>query len=97
MSLLLVFAQQFGKDSACTIICIRSNGVLRQDRFRENQKWVHHQTRPVNLTRDRTQEIMEILAWAFLGGIVGAVLMDVTEAYAAKVGITSGVNIFGDG
>jgi hypothetical protein len=36
---------------------------------------------------------MEILAWAFLGGIVGAVLMDVTENYAAKVGITSGVNI----
>lgn len=36
---------------------------------------------------------MEILAWAFLGGIVGAVLMDVTETYAAKVGITSGVKI----
>lgn len=36
---------------------------------------------------------MEILAWAFLGGVVGAVLMDVTETYAAKVGITSGVNI----
>jgi len=36
---------------------------------------------------------MEILFWAFLGGIVGAVLMDVTETYAAKVGITSGVNI----
>lgn len=36
---------------------------------------------------------MEILAWAFLGGIVGAVLMDVTETYAAKVGIASGVNI----
>ncbi|MDP2785269.1 MAG: hypothetical protein Q8O38_11845 [Sulfurimicrobium sp.] len=36
---------------------------------------------------------MEILAWAFLGGIVGSVLMDVTETYATKVGITSGVNI----
>lgn len=36
---------------------------------------------------------MGILAWAFLGGIVGAVLMDVTETYASKVGITSGVNI----
>lgn len=36
---------------------------------------------------------MEILAWAFLGGILGAVLMDVTETYAAKVGIASGVNI----
>ena len=36
---------------------------------------------------------MEILVWAFLGGIVGAVLMDITETYAAKVGITSGVNI----
>lgn len=30
---------------------------------------------------------------AFLGGIVGAILMDVTETYAAKVGIRSGVNI----
>jgi hypothetical protein len=36
---------------------------------------------------------MEIFAWAFLGGLVGAVLMDVTETYAAKVGISSGVNI----
>lgn len=36
---------------------------------------------------------MEMLAWAFLGGIVGAVLMDVTETVAAKVGITSGVNV----
>lgn len=35
---------------------------------------------------------MEILAWTFLGGIVGAVLMDVTETYAAKIGISSGVN-----
>ncbi len=36
---------------------------------------------------------MEILVWAFIGGIVGAALMDVTEIYAAKFGITSGVNI----
>ena len=36
---------------------------------------------------------MELLFWAFLGGVVGAVLMDVTEAQAAKVGIHSGVNI----
>jgi len=36
---------------------------------------------------------MEILAWAFFGGIVGSVLMDVTETYTAKVGITSGVTI----
>lgn len=36
---------------------------------------------------------MELLAWAFLGGIVGAVLMDITETYAARAGITSGVNI----
>jgi hypothetical protein len=36
---------------------------------------------------------MEILVWAFLGGIVGAVLMDITETYAAKLGIASGVNI----
>ncbi|MDQ1362375.1 MAG: hypothetical protein QG652_235 [Pseudomonadota bacterium] len=36
---------------------------------------------------------MEILIWAFLGGLAGAVLMDITETYAAKVGITSGVNV----
>lgn len=36
---------------------------------------------------------MEIFVWAFLGGIVGAVLMDVTETIAARAGITSGVNI----
>lgn len=36
---------------------------------------------------------MEILVWAFIGGMVGAVLMDITENYAAKAGITSGVNI----
>ncbi len=37
--------------------------------------------------------LMEILAWAFLGGVVGAVLMDVTETYVARFGIASGVNI----
>lgn len=36
---------------------------------------------------------MEILVWAFIGGIVGAVLMDITEIYAARFGITSGVSI----
>lgn len=36
---------------------------------------------------------MEILVWAFIGGIFGAVLMDATETYAAKAGIASGVNI----
>ena len=36
---------------------------------------------------------MEILIWAFLGGIAGAALMDVTENHAAKIGINSGVNI----
>lgn len=36
---------------------------------------------------------MENFAWAFVGGVVGAVLMDITETFAAKVGITSGVNI----
>jgi len=30
---------------------------------------------------------------AFVGGIVGAVLMDITEAAAARIGITSGVNV----
>ncbi len=36
---------------------------------------------------------MEIFIWAFIGGIFGAVLMDITETYSAKLGITSGVNI----
>lgn len=36
---------------------------------------------------------MELFVWAFLGGIVGALLMDITEAYAARFGIRSGVNI----
>jgi hypothetical protein len=36
---------------------------------------------------------MEIWFWAFLGGIVGAVLMDIAETIAAKQGITSGVSI----
>jgi hypothetical protein len=30
---------------------------------------------------------------AFLGGIVGAVLMDITESMAARIGLTSGVNV----
>jgi hypothetical protein len=30
---------------------------------------------------------------AFLGGIVGAVLMDITESIAARFGLTSGVNV----
>lgn len=36
---------------------------------------------------------MTIFILAFLGGIAGAVLMDITETYAAKIGITSGVNV----
>lgn len=36
---------------------------------------------------------MEIYAWAFLGGIVGAALMDITETHAARAGIHSGVNV----
>lgn len=36
---------------------------------------------------------MNIFPLAFLGGIVGAVLMDITEMAAARIGITSGVNI----
>lgn len=36
---------------------------------------------------------MEILIFAFLGGVVGSVLMDVTETIAAKFGVSSGVNI----
>jgi hypothetical protein len=30
---------------------------------------------------------------AYVGGIVGAVLMDITETFAARAGLTSGVNI----
>jgi hypothetical protein len=36
---------------------------------------------------------VDLLLWAFLGGILGAVLMDITETLAAKLGISSGVNI----
>ena len=36
---------------------------------------------------------MKTLVLAFLGGIVGAVLMDITETVAARMGITSGVNV----
>jgi hypothetical protein len=36
---------------------------------------------------------MEIFICTFFGGLAGAVLMDITETYAAKFGITSGVNI----
>ncbi len=39
-----------------------------------------------------TESIMELLI-IFLGGIVGAVLMDITETLAARMGITSGVNV----
>lgn len=36
---------------------------------------------------------MELFGWAFVGGLFGAVLMDISETYAAKIGITSGVNV----
>lgn len=36
---------------------------------------------------------MNTFALAFLGGIVGAVLMDITESMAARVGLTSGVSV----
>lgn len=36
---------------------------------------------------------MEILIASFLGGLAGALFMDITETYAAKIGISSGVNI----
>lgn len=35
----------------------------------------------------------DILIFAFIGGIFGAVLMDITETAAARRGITSGVNV----
>lgn len=36
---------------------------------------------------------MELMYLAFLGGILGAMLMDITEIYLARIGVTSGVNI----
>jgi hypothetical protein len=33
------------------------------------------------------------LVLAYVGGIVGAVLMDITETFAARAGLTSGVNV----
>lgn len=36
---------------------------------------------------------MNTFVLAFFGGIVGAVLMDITETVVARIGITSGVNI----
>ena len=36
---------------------------------------------------------MNTYVLAFLGGIVGAVLMDITESIAARFGLTSGVNV----
>lgn len=36
---------------------------------------------------------MNSLVLAFVGGIVGAVLMDITETFAARAGLTSGVNV----
>ena len=36
---------------------------------------------------------MQIYAWAFAGGLAGAVLMDITETIAARAGIHSGVNV----
>ncbi len=36
---------------------------------------------------------MNSFALAYVGGIVGAVLMDITEALAARAGLTSGVNV----
>lgn len=36
---------------------------------------------------------MSLFVLAFLGGIVGAVLMDVTETVAARAGISSGVSV----
>lgn len=36
---------------------------------------------------------MHTIVLAFLGGIVGAVLMDITETLAARAGLTSGVNV----
>lgn len=39
-----------------------------------------------------TEPTLDLLI-IFLGGVVGAVLMDITETLAARLGITSGVNV----
>ncbi|WP_374601328.1 DUF2938 family protein [Niveibacterium sp.] len=36
---------------------------------------------------------MESVVSAFVGGMAGALLMDATEAFAARLGVTSGVNV----
>jgi hypothetical protein len=36
---------------------------------------------------------MDIFVYAFAGGLLGALLMDITEMRAARSGITSGVNV----
>ena len=36
---------------------------------------------------------MNSFVLAYVGGIFGAVLMDITETFAARVGLTSGVNV----
>ena len=36
---------------------------------------------------------MNSIVLAYVGGIVGAVLMDITETFAARAGLTSGVNV----
>lgn len=36
---------------------------------------------------------MNTYVMAFVGGVVGAVLMDITETAAARIGVTSGVNV----
>ena len=36
---------------------------------------------------------MNSFVLAYVGGIVGAVLMDITETFAARAGLTSGVNV----
>ncbi len=37
--------------------------------------------------------ILSSLVFALLGGIVGAIMMDITDIYAHKLGITSGVKV----
>ncbi len=45
------------------------------------------------MTFNFTGSPMNTFALAFLGGILGAVLMDITEIAMARVGIRSGVNV----
>jgi hypothetical protein len=48
---------------------------------------------PIGPTVNLKGQCVNTFVLAYLGGIVGAVLMDITETLAARVGVASGVNV----